>query len=145
MLVQYLLTKVGWHTDSSVNYGITGSDNSLSPVGREAIISIIVELLVIGPLGTNIRKTSLFLYIIDKFQWILIGIPSSLFRKMHLKMSSVKIKTILSRVDDSNIIKSCYPASSLTTEFILPFPKTKLPQQHINPKTTKNINTPNMF
>ena len=59
------------------NVTIIGSDNGLSPGGRQAITWTNVGILLIGPLGTN-------------FSEILIGIQTSSFKKMHLKMSSAK-------------------------------------------------------
>ena len=56
---------------------ITGSDNSLSPGRRQAVIWTNAEILLIGPLGTN-------------FIEILIEIHTFSFKKMHLKMSSGK-------------------------------------------------------
>ena len=56
---------------------IIGWDNSLSPGRRQAIISTNAGILLIGPLGTN-------------FSEILSEIQSFSFKKMHLKMSSVK-------------------------------------------------------
>ena len=56
---------------------IIGSDNGLSPDRRQAIIWTNAGLLLIGPLGTN-------------FSEILIEILTFLFKKMHLKVSSVK-------------------------------------------------------
>ena len=54
-----------------------GSDNGLSPGRRQAIIWTNAGLLLIGPLET-------------KFSEILIEIHKLSFKKMHLKMSSVK-------------------------------------------------------
>ena len=54
-----------------------GSDNGLSPGRRQAIIWTNVELLLIGPLGTNFSE-----------MWIEIHTFS--FKKIHLKMSSGK-------------------------------------------------------
>ena len=54
-----------------------GSDNGLSPGRRQAIIWTNAEILLIGPLGTNIRE-------------ILSEIYTFSFKKMHLKMSSGK-------------------------------------------------------
>ena len=54
-----------------------GSDNGLSPILRQAIISTNDGLLSIGPLGSN-------------FSEILIKIPNFSFTKMHLKISSAK-------------------------------------------------------
>ena len=56
---------------------IIGSDNGLSPGRRQAIIWTNAGILLIGPLGTN-------------FIEILIGIQTFSFKKMHLKISSVK-------------------------------------------------------
>ena len=56
---------------------IIGSDNGLSPGRRQAIIWTNAGILLIGPLETNFRE-------------ILIGIQTSLFKKMHLKISSAK-------------------------------------------------------
>ena len=54
-----------------------GSDNSLSPIRRQAIIQTIAGLLSIGPSGTN-------------FSGILIKMKNFSFMKMHLKISSAK-------------------------------------------------------
>ena len=59
------------------NFTIIGSDNGLSPGRRQAIICTNAVMLLVGPLGTN-------------FIEILIGIQAFLFKKMPLKMSSVK-------------------------------------------------------
>ena len=56
---------------------IIGSDNSLSPGRRQAIIWTNDWILLIGPLGTN-------------FSEILIGILTFSFKKMRLKVSSAK-------------------------------------------------------
>ena len=56
---------------------IIGSDNSLSPGRRQAIIWTNAGILLIGPLETN-------------FSEILSEIQSFSFKKMHLKMSSGK-------------------------------------------------------
>ena len=53
------------------------SDNGLWPGRRQANIWTNAGILLIGPLGTN-------------FSEILIGIKTFSFKKMHLKMSSVK-------------------------------------------------------
>ena len=62
---------------------IIGSDNGLSPGRRQAIIWTIAGILLIGPLWTNYSE-------------ILIGIQSSSFKKMHLKMSSAKWRPFVS-------------------------------------------------
>ena len=56
---------------------IIGSDNGLSPGRRQAIIGTNAGILLIRPLGTN-------------FSEILIEILIFPFKKMHLKVSSVK-------------------------------------------------------
>ena len=56
---------------------IIDSDNGLSPGRRQAIIWTNAEILLIGPLGTNINE-------------ILISVQTFSFKKMHLKMSSAK-------------------------------------------------------
>ena len=58
---------------------IIGSDNGLSPGRRQAIIWTNAGILLIGPLGTN-------------FSEILIEIDRLSFKKMHLKMSSAKLR-----------------------------------------------------
>ena len=59
------------------NLTIIGSDNALSPGRRQAIIYTNAGILLIGPWGTN-------------FSEIQIGIQAFPYKKMHLKMSSVK-------------------------------------------------------
>ena len=56
---------------------IIGSDNGLSPGRHQAIIWTNAEILLIGPLGTNLSEN-------------LIGIQTFSFKKMHLKISSAK-------------------------------------------------------
>ena len=56
---------------------IIGSDNGLTPGRRQAIIWTNVRILLIGPLGRNFSEN-------------LIQIQTFSFKKMHLKMSSVK-------------------------------------------------------
>ena len=62
---------VTWWTDHH------GSDNDLSPGRRQAIIWTNAVILLIGPIGTN-------------FSEILIQILTFSFKKMRLKVSSVK-------------------------------------------------------
>ena len=59
------------------NLAINGSENGLSPGRRQAITSINVGILLIGPLGTN-------------FSEMIIEIHKFSFTKIHLKMSSRK-------------------------------------------------------
>ena len=56
---------------------VIGSDKSLSPERRQAIIWTNDGILSIGPLGTNFSET-------------LIGIQTFSFKKMEFKMSSAK-------------------------------------------------------
>ena len=62
----------------SVNWVSIDSDNGLLPVRRQAITWTSARLLPIGPLGVN-------------FNEIWIKIKKLSFRKMHLKLSSVKL------------------------------------------------------
>ena len=43
--------------DTSVNYATIGSDNDLSPLRRQAIISTNAGILIIGTLEIKFRKT----------------------------------------------------------------------------------------
>ena len=73
-----LLTLRGWVMHIWVSkLTIIGSDNGLSPGRRQAIILIIAAIFLIQTLGTN-------------FSEILNKINTFSFKKMHLKMSSVK-------------------------------------------------------
>ena len=73
-----VLTHWGRVTHICLNkLAIIGSDNGLSPGRRQAIIWTNAGVLFIGPLGTN-------------FSEIQIGIQTFSYKKMHLKMSSVK-------------------------------------------------------
>ena len=60
---------------------IIGSDNGLSPGRHRAIIWTNAGILLIGPLGTN-------------FNEFFIGIQTFSFKKMHLKMSSAKWRSL---------------------------------------------------
>ena len=79
---------------------IIGSDNSLSPGRRQAIIWTNAGLLLIGPLGTN-------------FSEILIEILTFSFNKMRLKVSSAKRwpfclgLNVLMRRHDNNVVIAC--------------------------------------
>ena len=75
---------------------IIGSDNGLSPDRRQAIIWTIAGILLIGPLGTN-------------FNEILIAILTFSFKKMHLKMSSVKRRPFCLGLNVLNwVLGPCY-------------------------------------
>ena len=74
----FVLTHWGWVMHICVdNLTIIGPDNGLSPGRRQAIICTNAGILLIGPLGTNFSK-------------IQIRIQTFSYKKMHLKMSSVK-------------------------------------------------------
>ena len=77
------------HINASMNWVRIGSGNGLSPVRRQAITWTNAGLLPIGLMGTN-------------FSEIQIRIPSFSFKKMHLKLSSAKVASILSRGDELN-------------------------------------------
>ena len=74
------------------NLTIIGSDNGLSPGRRQAIIWTNVGILLIGPLGTN-------------FSEMLSEIHTFPFKKMHLKMPSAKMATILSQPQCVNSLR----------------------------------------
>ena len=65
------------------NLTIIGPDNGLSPGRRQAIIWTNAGILLIGPWGTN-------------FSEILIGIHTFSFKKIHLKLSSAKLRRFVS-------------------------------------------------
>ena len=65
------------------NLTIIGPDNGLSPGRRQAIIWTNAGILLIGPWGTNFSEIS-------------IGIQAFSLKKMHLRMSSEKMASILS-------------------------------------------------
>ena len=74
------LTHWGRVTHMCVGYlTIIGSNNSLSPGRRQAIISTNAGILLIWPFGTNCSE-------------ILIKIHTFSFTKIHLKMSSGKLR-----------------------------------------------------
>ena len=76
--ISNLLTHWGRVTHICVSkITIIGSDNGLSPSQRQAIIRTNAGILLIGPSGTN-------------FSEILIEIITFSFKKMRLKVSSVK-------------------------------------------------------
>ena len=77
LYIQAKLTHWGHVTHICVGkLTIIGSDNSLSPGRRQAIIWTNAGIMLIRPLGTNSE--------------ILIGIQTFSFKKMYLKMSSAK-------------------------------------------------------
>ena len=72
------LTYWGQMTHKCINKLTTiDSDNGSSPDRHQAVISTNADILLIGPFGTNFRE-------------ILFGIQTFSFKKIHLKMSSVK-------------------------------------------------------
>ena len=74
---------------------IIGSDNGLSPDRRQAIIWTNAGILLIGPLGTN-------------FSEILIEILAFSFKKMHLKVSSVKRRPFCLGLNVLNMLSQSY-------------------------------------
>ena len=94
----YILTHWGRVTHICVNkLTIIGSDNGLSPDRRQAIILTNAGLLLIGPLGTYFRE-------------ILIEILTFSFKKIHLKMSSAKLRSFVS----ASMCKSSHDGSGFT-------------------------------
>ena len=87
---------------ASVNWAIIGSDNGVSPVRRQALIWTNARTLLIGPLGTD-------------FTEILIEIYTFSFKKMSLKMSSVKMAAILSKEGDGLTAQQTYMGLRRTT------------------------------
>ena len=77
------LIEVDWCIYASVKHSILGSDNGLLPGRHQAIIWTNSGILLIRTLGIN-------------FIEILIEINTLSFTKMHLKMSSVKWRHIIS-------------------------------------------------
>ena len=80
-----------------------GSDNGLSPSRRQAIIWTNAGILLIGPLETN-------------FSEFLIGIQTSSFTKMHLKMSSAKWRPVclgLNVLSNSSALNRQYTINTL--------------------------------
>ena len=78
-----------------------GSDNGLSPGRRQAIIWTNAGILLIGPLGT-------------KFSEILIAIEAFSFKKIHLKISSAKLRPFCLGLNVlSNIIEAVKCAFTL--------------------------------
>ena len=78
------------------NLTIIGSDNGLSPGRRQAVIWTNAGILLIGPLGTN-------------FSEMLIAIHAFSFKKMHLKMSSVKWQPFCLRFNVLRYSGPCLP------------------------------------
>ena len=89
---------------------IIGSDNGLSPDRRQAIIWTNDGILLIAPLGTN-------------FSEIVTGIQAFSFKRMHLKMSSAKLRPFCHGL---NVLRNP-PATS------------KLPSQRVS--NTQNISS----
>ena len=82
MYEQKTLTHWGWVTHIWVsNLTSIGSDKVLSPDQHPAIIWTSPGIFLIGPLGTNVIE-------------ILIEIHTFSFKKMHLKMSSAKLRQV---------------------------------------------------
>ena len=80
IVISSLVTLTHWGHVTHICIGnliISGSDNGLSPGGRQAIIWTNARILLIGHLGTN-------------FSDFFIGIQTLSFKKIRLKMSSAK-------------------------------------------------------
>ena len=75
------------HINASVNRVSIGSDNGLSPIRHQAIISTNAGLLTIGPLGITCSD-------------ILVKMQNFSFTKMHLKISSAKWRPFSPRGDE---------------------------------------------
>ena len=77
---RYILTHWGRVTHICVSkLTIIGSDDGLAPTRRQAVIWTNARILLIRPLGTN-------------FNEMFIEIQTSSFMKMHLKVSSAKLR-----------------------------------------------------
>ena len=100
--VKFSLTHWGRMTHICVSkLTIIGSDNSLLPSRRQAIIRTSAGILLIGPLGTI-------------FSEILIKILTYLFKKMRLKVSSAKWQP---RCLGLNVLNECHRTSQIVTLF----------------------------
>ena len=86
---------------------IIGSDNSLLPGRHQAIIWTNVGILWIGPLGTNFSKI---------FMWIW----KLSFKKMHLKISSVKCQPLCLGLNVLKILMQTAVCLYTTTSRCLP-------------------------
>ena len=87
---------------------IIGSVNGLSPGRRQAIIWTNAGIVLIGPLRINFNETS-------------IEIHTFSFKKIHLKLSSGKMATILSRpqcVIPAKITRYCIPPRRTTLTIV---------------------------
>ena len=85
---------------------IIASDNGLSPGRRQAITWTNAGILLIGPLGTN-------------FSEILIEISTFSFKKMHLKVSSVKWRPFCLGLNVLRIHWGRFPRVQLTKFMVL--------------------------
>ena len=93
MFASFKLTHWGIVTHICVGKLTTiGSDNGLSPGRHQAIIWTNAGILLIGPLGIN-------------FSELLIEINAFSFRKMRLKMSSVKWRPFCLGLNELSIAK----------------------------------------
>ena len=87
-----LIVDAEWRIYASVNYAIIGSDNGLSPVRPQPMISTNDGLLSIKRKETYCNE-------------LLIEIQKLLLKKMHLEMSSAKMAAILSRPQCAKLLK----------------------------------------
>ena len=104
-MLKHLLTHCGRVTHICVSkLTIIGPDNGLSPGRRQTIVWTNAGILLIGPLVTN-------------FSEILIKIHTFLFKKMHFKMSSGKLRPFCLGLDVLTTTKR--RISKLCLQFIM--------------------------
>ena len=99
-----------------------GLDNGLSPGRRQAIIWTNAGILLIRTLGTNVCE-------------ILSEIHTHSFKKIHLKMSSLKWRPFLSRSQCINDSKSTLRMTNLASSYspdwaVSPHSTTRAPKKH---------------
>ena len=85
MKCMFQLIEAEWRIHVSENYTIIGSDKSLSPARRQAIIWTNDGILLIRPLSTH-------------FSEFFIEIKTFSLTNLHLKVSSAKVTVILPRL-----------------------------------------------
>ena len=103
-MLQCKLTHWGRATHICVSkLTIIGSDNGSSPGRRQAIIWTNAGILLIGPFGTN-------------FSEIQIGIQTFSYKKMHLKMASVKWRPFCLGLNVLTHVNKRGPRTKLSTE-----------------------------
>ena len=104
---EFCLTHWGRVTHICVsNLTSIASDNGLSPDRRQAIIRTNAGILLIWPFGTN-------------FNEILIGIQTFSFKKMHLKVSSVKWRPFCLGLNELKCFRILYASAPWKPNHIL--------------------------